>query len=188
MAKRFYLIVFFLIIWILSAVSQPITENTEVSLITCGSGNDLYSTFGHSALHISDRSTGLDRIYNYGTFDFNTDNFYLKFARGKLNYSLNVTAFNRFVRAYQLEGRWVKRQVLDLTGAEKAEIYDFWKTMLCLKTGIINMISSMTIAARAFAMHWKKYWAISCTTRKVRRQHADIQEFNRPLFNNPSLE
>lgn len=125
MAKRIYLVAFFLVFWALQSGGQSITENTEVSLITCGSGNDLYSTFGHSALYISDRTTGLDKVYNYGTFDFNTSNFYLKFTRGKLNYSLNVTTFNRFIRAYQYEGRWVKRQVLDLTSDEKAEIYAF---------------------------------------------------------------
>lgn len=103
----------------------PLSSAAEVSLITCGPGNDLYATFGHSALAISDPVNGIDRVYNYGTFDFNTPNFYLKFARGKLNYMLSVSTMRRFLRVYQYEGRWVKLQKLNLTAAEKMELYRF---------------------------------------------------------------
>lgn len=125
MAKRLILIAFMYLICIFNAHAQELTQQTEVSLITCGSGKDLYSTFGHSALHINDRTTGLDRVYNYGTFDFDTPNFYVKFARGKLNYILNVTTFDRFIRTYQIEGRWVKRQILNLTETEKQALFNF---------------------------------------------------------------
>src|SRR5690606_34037655 len=64
-------------------------------------------------------------VYNYGTFDFDTPNFYVKFARGKLNYILNVTTFDRFIRTYQIEGRWVKRQILNLTETEKQALFNF---------------------------------------------------------------
>ncbi len=102
-----------------------LTQQAEVSLISCGAGGDLYSTFGHSAIMISDRQTGLDRVYNYGTFDFDTPNFYVKFTRGKLEYILNVTTFQRFVASYQYEGRWVRRQVLNLKQGEKEKLYAF---------------------------------------------------------------
>lgn len=125
MAKKYLLIALIQLTCVFYALSQPLSQNTEVSLITCGSGKDLYSTFGHSAIHISDRTTGIDRVYNYGTFDFDTPNFYLKFARGKLNYMLSVTTFERFMRSYQFEGRWVKRQILNLTDEEKVALYNF---------------------------------------------------------------
>ena len=102
-----------------------VSESTTISLITCGPGNELYSTFGHSAIHISDRTSGLDKVYNYGTFDFDTPNFYVKFSRGQLDYFLNVTDFGRFVRSYQREGRWVYRQELNLTQAQKEELFAF---------------------------------------------------------------
>ena len=108
-----------------AATAQKITENTRVSLITCGPGNELYATFGHSALHVYDPKSGIDKVYNYGTFDFDTPNFYLKFARGKLDYILNVSTFNQFIRTYQYEGRWVYRQDLTLTFEEKRELYEF---------------------------------------------------------------
>lgn len=128
MAKRFFLVSFIQLVCALYAIGQPLTENAEVSLLTCGAGKDLYSTFGHSAIHIYDKTTGTDRVYNYGTFDFDTPNFYLKFARGKLLYSLNVTGFERFMYTYQREGRWVKRQIFDLTQSEKEALYAFLET------------------------------------------------------------
>jgi len=115
----------FLVVLALSVNGQNVEESTSVSLITCGSGTELYSTFGHSAIHIYDPQLGIDRVYNYGTFDFDTPNFYLKFARGQLNYFLNVTDFNRFARSYQYEGRWVYRQEVNLTLDEKQAMFDF---------------------------------------------------------------
>lgn len=107
------------------AQSNLITKTSEISLITCGPGTDLYATFGHSAIHILDRSTGIDRVYNYGTFDFNTPNFYLKFARGKLKYMLSVSSILEFLRVYQYEGRWVYRQQLNLNLDERRELFAF---------------------------------------------------------------
>ena len=105
--------------------SVPLSENARISLITCGPGGDLYSTFGHSAIHIYDTQAGIDKVYNYGTFDFDTPNFYTKFTQGKLNYTLAVSDFDRFIRTYQYEGRWVYRQDLRLTGEEKQAVYAF---------------------------------------------------------------
>jgi len=102
---------------------QVLTDKATISLITCGPGNDLYATFGHSALHVSDPVSGIDKVYNYGTFDFNTPNFYVKFARGKLNYYLHVTNFRRFASTYVREGRWVYRQELNLNIQHKKRLF-----------------------------------------------------------------
>ncbi|MCC6693305.1 MAG: DUF4105 domain-containing protein, partial [Chitinophagaceae bacterium] len=39
----------------------------RISLLTCSPGNELYSTFGHSALRVIDSNAVTDLIYNYGT-------------------------------------------------------------------------------------------------------------------------
>jgi hypothetical protein len=94
-------------------------------MITCGPGTDLYSTFGHTAIQVYDPAMGIDKVYNYGTFDFDTPNFYLKFAQGKLNYTLSVTTFERFIWNYAYEGRWVYRQDLHLAKADAEAMYGF---------------------------------------------------------------
>jgi hypothetical protein len=74
---------------------------------------------------VQDREKGIDWIYNYGTFNFNTPNFYSKFARGKLLYSLSKQRFENFLYTYELENRWVKEQVLDINATERNEVFSF---------------------------------------------------------------
>lgn len=123
--KHWIFAVLFSVLTAVPLFSQAPPAGFSVSLITCGPGDDLYAVFGHSAIHVYDSRTGLDKVYNYGTFDFDTPNFYVKFARGKLDYALSVSSFGRFLAQYQYEGRWVKRQELNLTDSEKEEIYTF---------------------------------------------------------------
>ncbi len=120
-----------LLLWLLlicTAARAQLSSNAQISVITCGPGDELYSTFGHSAFRVQDPGNGLDLVYNYGTFDFNTPNFYMKFARGKLLYSLSRQAFGDFLYAYQLENRWVKEQLLQLTVSERNELFRFLET------------------------------------------------------------
>ncbi len=95
-------------------------------MITCGPGTDeLYASFGHSAFRVLDLENKIDRVYNYGTFDFRTPNFYGKFAQGKLLYQLRAYNFGNFLIGYHDENRWVKGQVLDLTSIQVQEVFDF---------------------------------------------------------------
>lgn len=107
--------------------SKPIrlTNYAEISVITCGPGNEVYSSFGHSAFRVRDVKLGIDRVYNYGTFDFNTPNFYGKFAQGNSLFLLSSYDFGRFLRSYQRENRWVKAQVLDLNHSDVQACFDF---------------------------------------------------------------
>ena len=102
-----------------------LSPRAEFSLLTCGPGTDLYATFGHSAFRLRDPERGIDWVYNYGTFDFHTPNFYMKFARGKLPYALSRQSFDNFLYTYQLEHRWVHEQLLDLTPAESRPLLTF---------------------------------------------------------------
>jgi len=82
----------------------------------------LYSTFGHTALRVQDSTTGIDAVYNYGTFEFGPD-FYSKFIRGKLLYSLSVETFSDFLYTYQVESRSIVEQELQLSCDEKQKLY-----------------------------------------------------------------
>lgn len=102
------------------------SPNAEISIITCGPGYaELFTAFGHSAFRARDIPNGIDRVYNYGTFSFNTDNFYIKFVRGKLLYDLRVSDFSQFLKEYHYEKRWVKGQILDLNLRDTQLVFDF---------------------------------------------------------------
>src|ERR1700743_201092 len=89
------------------------------SVLTCNPGTDPYAIFGHSAIRVRDSVTGIDAVFNYGTFDFTDPDFYGKFMRGRLIYFLDVSTFRDFLPEYQEGGRIVWEQVLRLTAAEK---------------------------------------------------------------------
>lgn len=120
------LIAIFLYVFILSSVtvsSQDFGENLSISLITCDPGDGIDMLFGHSAVRVNDGVN--DLVYNYGTFDFDTPGFVIKFMRGKLPYSLAVNDFGYFLRVYQHEERTVREQKLNLTSEQKKQYLEF---------------------------------------------------------------
>ena len=102
---------------------SPLSSSATASLLTCGPGNDFYTTFGHSALRICDTARGIDYVYNYGTFDFSTPHFYRKFMRGQLDYCLSRTTMGRFLTEYAEEGRSVVEQRLNLDPQQTANLF-----------------------------------------------------------------
>lgn len=107
------------------STAQQLSNTAEVSVITVEAGEALNDTWGHSAIRIKDRKLGFDIVYNYGTYDFNTPNFYTKFMQGKLLFDLGVNKFPDFLRHYKRQNRGVIEQVLDLTQAQKQAYFDY---------------------------------------------------------------
>ncbi|RXK81401.1 Lnb N-terminal periplasmic domain-containing protein [Filimonas effusa] len=95
----------------------------RISVLTCAPGEELYSTFGHTAMRVIDSATFSDVVFNYGTFDFSDPDFYAKFVRGKLNYFLSAERYSEFIRFYQYEQRSVSEQVLDISCEAKNRMY-----------------------------------------------------------------
>lgn len=85
-------------------------------------GEELYSTFGHSALRVTDSVSHRDIVYNYGTFYFDDPNFYTKFIRGKLLYYLSTDDFQSFQSQSQADNRGITEQVLNLSCEQKQNI------------------------------------------------------------------
>jgi hypothetical protein len=126
---KYYLL--FLIVFITAiATGQgiPLSENAEVSIITVGPGTNLNDSFGHNGFRIRDQSRNIDVIYDYGRFDFNTPNFYLKFAQGKLLYEIGSNNFDPFFNYYKKQNRWIKEQVLNLNYSEKQALFKYLQT------------------------------------------------------------
>lgn len=116
-----YTISFFLTFF--SSYSQSDTCHLRISLLTCSPGEELYSSWGHTAIRVTDHNTGMDMVYNYGTFDDSDPNFYLKFTRGIMNYALSAYPFADFVREYQFQERGIIEQTLQLSCADKISVF-----------------------------------------------------------------
>lgn len=107
-------------------LAQPgisLSPRAKISLITGSPGSDLYALFGHSAIRVQDPAIRLDILYNYGTFDFNTPNFYIKFAGGRLEYFLSIAYYQSFVDFYARVNRSVYEQELNLSPAQKDAVF-----------------------------------------------------------------
>lgn len=119
---RAFLLGFLLTVATLSQ-AQSLSKYSTISLLTASPGEELYSTFGHSGIRIKDDTQNIDIVFNYGSFDFDTPNFYLKFTQGKLLYRLSQGSFENFSYGLQYENRSIIEQVLNLTLEQKRELY-----------------------------------------------------------------
>ena len=120
--------------WLLMATSSyangiypPLDSTATVSLLTCSPGEEIYSTFGHSALWVNDPVNHIDRIYNYGTFSFD-DNFLYKFVKGDLDYFLSLDRSDYFLEEYRMEQRSVTQQEFNLYPEEKQRLFEYLET------------------------------------------------------------
>ena len=109
----------------ITVVAQPetLSKNAEISVLTCGTANEMHTLFGHTALRIKDVDQNLDVVYNWGMFDFRTPNFLAKFVKGNLLYYLDVDSFDDFLYNYTVDNREVVEQVLNLSSTEKSKIW-----------------------------------------------------------------
>jgi hypothetical protein len=122
------LITLFLIIVSFSVEAQlKLTAESKVSILTIGPGTSLNDAFGHNAIRIQDPVYKFDIVFDYGRYDFETENFYLKFAQGKLDYQISQSKFENFFGYYQYKNRSVKEQVLNLNTEQKTVFYNLLK-------------------------------------------------------------
>ncbi len=97
-------------------------DSVDISLLTCGPGQEVWSYYGHTALRIEDKVHGTDLAINWGMFSFQQDFFILRFVFGLTDYQIGVFPMQHFIAEYTYEGRWVKQQRLALTRDEKWKI------------------------------------------------------------------
>lgn len=124
--KRSFLYIFLLLLLLLLPSGQTTAGNNNdsirLSLLTCAPGEEIYSLFGHTAIRYENPSQGIDVVFNYGLFSFNTPNFIFRFALGETDYQLGATDYPRFAAEYDYFGRSVWQQPLNLTEEEKTEL------------------------------------------------------------------
>ena len=71
---------------------ENLSENAQLSLLTCDEGGEIYSLFGHSALRIFDVENQIDIVFNWGMFEWPEDQFDFgyQFAKGKLKFFYDI--------------------------------------------------------------------------------------------------
>lgn len=107
----------------LPARAEPGDELT-VSVLTFGPGDHPFFKFGHNAILVQDRLRRSDRVYNFGTFSFDSPALIPTFLKGKLRYWLSIQSLRGTIEAYKRENRTIDAQELDLTPALRRRIVD----------------------------------------------------------------
>jgi phage terminase large subunit-like protein len=105
--------------------SQPPGSELTVSLMTMGVGERVWERFGHNAILVEDHARGTSKAYNYGLFDFNQQNFILRFVQGRMVYWMQGFDLQPTLQVYVRTNRTVWVQQLGLTPAERVALRDF---------------------------------------------------------------
>ncbi|PCJ80086.1 MAG: diaminopimelate epimerase [Bacteroidetes bacterium] len=105
---------------------ENLSDEAVVSVLTASPGSDTYSAFGHTAIRIYDpiEIPIVDWVFNYGTFSF-SDDFYIKFLKGHLDYKLTAAPFEIFNKSYLDQRRGLIEQVLHLSPDEVRSVASF---------------------------------------------------------------
>ena len=118
----YILLLFFLLLLPFGQKTANGNDSIRLSLLTCAPGEEIYSLFGHTAIRYEDPANGIDAVFNYGLFSFNTPNFIFRFSLGETDYQLGATDYAHFAAEYAFDGRSVWQQTLNLSKEEKAEL------------------------------------------------------------------
>lgn len=115
-----------IVLWIgiSTAWAQPLSEDSKISLITCGPGQELYFRYGHTAVRVTDPVNQLDVVFNYGIFNFQTDHFYWKFVRGETYYQLGIESAQDFHWSCAYAKRHIYEQELNLSLEQRQAFFD----------------------------------------------------------------
>ena len=100
-------------------------RDLEVELVTYGPGRVYWERFGHDAIILRDTRSGEAVSFNYGVFDFDTRDFFLKFIRGHLLYSMDAEYAGPEIASYIAAGRAVRIERLALSAAQASTLRDF---------------------------------------------------------------
>lgn len=99
-------------------------NNPKFSVMTCWPGDEAYSLYGHTGLRYCDEEKGLDIVFNYGYFDFDSPNFAWRFILGQTDYMVGAVDYDHFCQEYIQRGSPVVEQVLELTPEQEEELLD----------------------------------------------------------------
>jgi len=103
---------------------DSLSPRTRISVLTVNPGTAVHSLWGHTALRVMDPDTGIDAVFNWGTFDPSRPWFIPRFAYGDMQYTLSVEPLSRFVMGAQAEERGIVEQELRLDQNKKQAIWE----------------------------------------------------------------
>ena len=124
--KKYYLflnLILFTLIYS-NVKAQQLSPQASISILTCNPGTEVYSMYGHSAIRVKDPTNGIDVVFNYGLFSFDSPHFIYRFAKGQTDYMMGAQRFSSWLPEYEEEKRSVYEQILNLPPEEKNNLFN----------------------------------------------------------------
>jgi len=104
----------------------PISPDaSEAWLVTFGPGELYWERFGHNAIWLREPAAGIDHTFNFGFFDFEQEDFFLRFLRGRMQYFSVAQAASREFGFYRQDNRSIRLQKLALTSSQYLRLRDY---------------------------------------------------------------
>jgi hypothetical protein len=97
----------------------------ETWLVTYGPGEIYWQRFGHNAIWVRDADLGLDHVFNFGFFDFEQKNFFLRFLQGRLLYFSAAIPAQREFSSYINQNRSIRAQRLNLLPEQSLQLIEY---------------------------------------------------------------
>ena len=88
-------------------------DGKEAWLVTFGPGEIYFERFGHNAIWLREPAAGLDHTFNFGYFDFEQEDFFLRFMRGRMLYFSIAQPANIAFGRYRQNNRSIRAQKLN---------------------------------------------------------------------------
>ncbi len=128
----YYLLCLMLLFWLQLGFASETYEIPDVPaggheawLITFGPGEIYWERFGHNAIWLREPATGLDHTFNFGYFDFEQEDFFLRFLRGRMLYFSIAQPSHREFDSYRGQNRSIRAQKLKLTSTQYSQLRDY---------------------------------------------------------------
>lgn len=106
-------------------IPEAPADGAEAWLVTFGPGEIYWERFGHNAIWLREPAAGLDHTFNFGYFDFEQDDFFLRFMRGRMLYFSVAQAAGREFEFYSGDNRSIRAQKLELSPAQYLKLRDY---------------------------------------------------------------
>ncbi len=115
--------------WAHSGHSQeiPVVEPTaaEAWLVTFSPGEVYWERFGHNAIWLREPAEEIDHTFNFGYFDFDQQDFLLRFLRGRMLYFSVAQPAEREFEFYRQQNRSIRLQKLKLDRSQYVRLRDY---------------------------------------------------------------
>jgi hypothetical protein len=127
----FYLCVICMVCSQAGLASSPLSipavdpDAREAWLVTFGPGEIYFERFGHNAIWLREPAANLDHTFNFGYFDFEQEDFFLRFMRGRMLYFSIAQPAQREFAYYVQTNRGIRAQKLNLTPDQYQRLRDY---------------------------------------------------------------